>query len=82
LNLWCLRLARGLPTFPNNPPELWQKALRQAEAELAAARKRTEINEAARKLQYAKARLKALEDVPAGPPKRNPSRGTQSGAAS
>ena len=39
----------------------WQRKLQVAEAELDAARTRTQVNEAAKKLQYAKARLGALE---------------------
>ena len=41
--------------------EYWRTALREAEAELDAARTRTQVNEAAKKLQYVKARLGALE---------------------
>jgi hypothetical protein len=57
----------------------WTEKLRQAEQELDAARTRTAVNEAAKKLQYAKAQLRALEEMPAGPAK--PSRGRASGAA-
>jgi hypothetical protein len=39
----------------------WTKALREAEAELEAARTRTAVNTAAKKLQRAKAELRALE---------------------
>jgi hypothetical protein len=62
--------------------EYWTKRLREAEAELAAARKRSDVNAAAKKLQRAKAKLKALEDVPAERPKRRPTRGRASVAAS
>jgi hypothetical protein len=58
----------------------WTEKLRQAERELDAVRTRAAVNEAAKKLQYAKARLRALEDMPAGPAK--PSRGRASRAAS
>ena len=37
----------------------WTEKLRQAEQELEAAKKRSDVDAAARKLQYAKARLKA-----------------------
>ena len=39
----------------------WTKKLRDSEAELEAARKRSDVNAAAQKLQRAKAELKALE---------------------
>jgi hypothetical protein len=39
----------------------WTKQLREAEAELAAAKRRYELNAAAKKLQRAKAELKRLE---------------------
>jgi hypothetical protein len=48
----------------------WQKELREAEAELEAARKPTEVKAAAKRLQRARAELKVLEDVPAKPAKR------------
>jgi hypothetical protein len=41
--------------------DYWQKKLREAEAELEAARKRTEVDAAAARLQRAKAALKRLE---------------------
>jgi hypothetical protein len=47
----------------------WQRKLQESEAELDAARTRTQVNEAAKKLQHAKAQLKALEE-PATKPKR------------
>jgi hypothetical protein len=59
----------------------WSKELRDAEAELAAARSRSEVNAAAKRLQQAKAELKALEDV-RSEPKRQPNRGRASGASS
>ena len=40
----------------------WQRKLQEAEAELDGARTRTQVNEAAKKLQYAKAQLKAREE--------------------
>jgi hypothetical protein len=39
----------------------WTKKLREAERELEAATKRSDVNAAAKKLQLAKAELKALE---------------------
>ena len=49
----------------------WTEKLRQAEQELEAAKKRSDVDAAARKLQYAKARLKAaLEESTAGRPRR------------
>jgi hypothetical protein len=51
------------------------------EAELDAARTRTKVDEAAKRYQRAKAELKALEE-PAETPKRRPSRGSRSAAAS
>jgi hypothetical protein len=41
----------------------WTKELRQAEAELDAARTRTAVNDAASKLQRAKAELKRLVEA-------------------
>ena len=58
----------------------WTEKLRQAEQELDAAGTRTAVNPAAKKLQYAKAQLTALEDMPAGAAK--PSREGASRAAS
>jgi hypothetical protein len=60
----------------------WQKELREAEAELDAAKSLTAVKAAAKKLQRAKAELKALEDEPAKPAKRRASRGRASGGAS
>jgi hypothetical protein len=59
----------------------WQKELREAEAELDAARKPTEIGAAATRLQRARAELKALESEPEKPAKRA-TRGRASGGAS
>ena len=53
----------------------WQRKLQVAEAELDAARTRTQVNEAAKKLQYAKAELKRLEIGQAEKPQRRPSCG-------
>ena len=58
----------------------WQRKLQVAEAELDAARTRTQVNEAAKKLQYAKARLGALE--PEEKPQRKPTRGSGAAGAS
>jgi hypothetical protein len=44
--------------------DYWRKKLAEAEAELEAARKRSDVNAAAAKLQRAKAELKALEKAP------------------
>ena len=62
--------------------EYWTKQLREAEAELEAATKRTDVDAAARKLQRAKAELKALEGKPAERPKGRSSRGGASAGAS
>jgi hypothetical protein len=43
--------------------EYWTKELREAEAELEAAKKRIEVNAAAAKLQRAKAELKRLVEA-------------------
>jgi hypothetical protein len=45
----------------------WTKQLREAEAELAAAKRRYELNAAAKKLQRAKAELKRLEMLDQAP---------------
>jgi hypothetical protein len=60
----------------------WQKVLREAEGELEAARKPTEVKAAAKRLQRAKAELRTLEETPAPRPKRGATRGRASGAAS
>jgi hypothetical protein len=61
--------------------DYWQKQLRQAEQEFAAARRRTELNAAAKRLQRAKAAVKALEAEATERPKRS-SRGSRSAGAS
>jgi hypothetical protein len=58
----------------------WTKQLEEAKRELDAARTRTTLNAAARKLQQARAELKRLDAEEQ--PKRRPSRGRASGAAS
>ena len=60
----------------------WQRKLQEAEAELDAARMRTQVNEAAKKLQRAKAELNRLEIGQAEKPQRRPSRGSRSAGAS
>jgi hypothetical protein len=60
----------------------WTKAIREAEQELEAATTLTAVNAAAKKLQRAKAELKALEVESIERPKRRPSRGGASAAAS
>jgi len=60
----------------------WPKQLREAEAELEAAKTPTAVNAAAKKLQRAKAELEALEGVPAEKPKRRATRARAAGAAS
>jgi hypothetical protein len=59
----------------------WTEKLRQAEQELDAARTRTKVNEAASKLQRAKAEVKRLE-IDRAAPKRRPNRGSGPAAAS
>jgi hypothetical protein len=46
--------------------DYWTKVLREAEQELQAATKLSEVNAAARKLQRAKAELKQLDQEPVG----------------
>jgi hypothetical protein len=41
--------------------EYWRTKLREAEQDLAAAKRRTELNAAAKRLRHAKAKLKRLE---------------------
>jgi hypothetical protein len=62
--------------------EYWTRQLREAEAELEAATRRSDVNAAAAKLQRAKAALKRLEAEAAERPKRRPSRGSGSAGAS
>jgi hypothetical protein len=60
----------------------WTKTLRQAEAELEVATTRSAVNAAAKKLQRAKAELKALDSEAAERPKRRASRGSGPAGAS
>jgi hypothetical protein len=62
--------------------EYWTKELREAEAELEAATRRSDVNAAASKLQRARAELKRLEAEAAERPKRRSSRGSRSEDAS
>jgi hypothetical protein len=48
--------------------DYWTKMLKTAESELDAARTRTALSAAAKKLMRAKAELKRLEGMPAGAP--------------
>jgi hypothetical protein len=50
--------------------DYWTRELREAEAELDAATRRSDVNAAAKRLQRAKAELKALEAEAAERPKR------------
>jgi hypothetical protein len=59
--------------------EYWTRKLREAEDELDAATRRSDVNAAASKLQRAKAELKRLEPQETGRPKRRATRA--SGAA-
>jgi hypothetical protein len=63
LNRGRLRFARGRAYMPAMDRDYWTKELREAEAELAAAKRRTELNAAAKRLQRAKTELKRLEAV-------------------
>jgi hypothetical protein len=60
----------------------WTNKLREAEAELDAARGKTATDAAARKPMRIRAELKALGAPPAKKPKRQPSRGSQTADAS
>jgi hypothetical protein len=62
--------------------DYWTKVLRETEQELDAATRRSDVDAAAKKLQRAKAELKALEAELAERPKRRASRGSRSAAAS
>ena len=74
LNRRGLRFARPRPTFGGmDDLTYWTKKLREAQAELDAARKRTEVNEAASKVMRAKEALKRL-DAERAEPKRRTSR--------
>jgi hypothetical protein len=68
--------------MPAMDRDYWTKELREAEAELAAAKRRTELNAAAKRLQRAKTELKRLEAEAAERPKRRPNRGSRSAGAS
>jgi hypothetical protein len=46
-----------------DPREYWTKQLREAEAELEAATRRSDVNAAAKRLQLVKAELKRLEEA-------------------
>jgi hypothetical protein len=62
LNPGCLRFASARAYIPGMfEIEHWRRRLRDAEAELEAARTRTQVNAAAKKLQRAKAELRELE---------------------
>ena len=65
-----------------SPVEYWTKVLREAEAELDAATRRTEVDAAAKKLQRVKAELKNLQAKAAPRPNRRSSRGSGSAGAS
>jgi hypothetical protein len=56
----------------------WQKKLREAEAELEAARTRTAVNAAAKRVQLAKAELRRLEQKAKPPAPRPPGRSPRS----
>lgn len=64
MNRGGLRFACAPPYIPAMDREYWLRKLREAKAELEAARKRSEVNAAAAKLQRAKAELKVLEQKP------------------
>jgi hypothetical protein len=71
----------AVPTLPGmQDRDYWTRKLREAEAELEAAKKRSDVNAAASKLQRAKAELKALEE--AARSKRRSSRGKAPAGAS
>ena len=59
--------------------DYWTKALREAERELAASTRRSDVDAAARRVQRAKAALKALETAR---PKRPARRGSRAGGDS
>jgi hypothetical protein len=62
--------------------EYWTKQLREAEAELEAATRRSDVNAAASKLQRAMAELKLLEAQETGRPKRRATRASGAAGAS
>ena len=82
LNPGHLRFARDRAYIAGMDLRYWQTALREAEAELDAARTRTELNAAAKKFQRAKAALKELEIAADGKPKLRSSRGRAAAGAS
>jgi hypothetical protein len=65
-----------------NPRDYWTRELREAEAELEAATRRSDVNAAAKRLQLAKAQLKRLEAEAAERPTRRTSRGSGPAGAS
>jgi hypothetical protein len=69
-------------TFYGMDQEYWTKQLREAEAELEAAKTLSAVNAAAKKLQRAKAELKALEGEPATPKPRATRASRAEGASS
>jgi hypothetical protein len=62
--------------------DYWTKQLREAEQELDAATRRSDVDAAAKKLQRAKAALKAFEGAAMEKPKRGSSRGSRLAGAS
>jgi hypothetical protein len=58
----------------------WTKELRETEAELEAASRRSDVNAAAKRLQLVKAELRRLDAQAAERPKRRSSRGAGSAA--
>jgi hypothetical protein len=62
--------------------QYWTQQLREAEAELEAATRRSDVNAAASKLQRAKAELKRLEAQETGRPKRRATRASGAAGAS
>jgi hypothetical protein len=62
--------------------QYWTERLKQAEAELEVATRRSDVNAAAKRLQRAKAELKALEAESAKRAKRRASRASGSAGAS
>jgi hypothetical protein len=62
--------------------DYWTKKLREAEVELEAATRRSDVNAAAKRLQLVKAELKRLDAEAAKRPKRRTSRGSRSAGAS
>jgi hypothetical protein len=81
LNRRRLRFARARAYIGDMNWDYWITKLREAEQELDAARRRSEVDAAASKLQYAKAQLRALEQS-AKTPSRRTNRGSRSAGAS